>query len=75
MITLQSWGPGSQQHVGTTGLHVLGRIDKPSSSQQLQQLIIAWSPVAAPAGKEDGPTLTAGRDRTLLTNFELADRL
>ncbi|MGL5973662.1 MAG: EAL domain-containing response regulator, partial [Aeromonas sobria] len=53
------------------GLHVLGRIDKPSSSQQLQQLISAWSPASAPAGKEDGPTLTVDELQRALDTDQL----
>lgn len=53
------------------GLHVLGRIDKPSSSQQLQQLISAWSPASAPAGKDDAPTLTMDELQRALDNDQL----
>lgn len=39
------------------GLQVLGRIEKPSSQQQLQVLIESWSPRQEPALKDDGHRL------------------
>ena len=53
------------------GLHVLGRLDKPSNPQQLRQLIDSWSPASAPSGKEDGLTFSADELRRALDNDQL----
>ncbi|MFB2864504.1 EAL domain-containing protein [Aeromonas sp. MdU4] len=53
------------------GLHVLGRIDKPSSPQQLRQLIDAWSPASAPLAQKSGLTLSVDELRRALDNNQL----
>ena len=53
------------------GLHVLGRIDKPSSQQQLRQLIDSWAPKSTQSGKEDGLILSVDELKRALDNDQL----
>ncbi|MGL6166503.1 MAG: response regulator, partial [Aeromonas veronii] len=53
------------------GLHVLGRIEKPSSPQRLRQLIDSWAPKSAPSGKDDGLVLSVDELKRALDNDQL----
>ncbi|EKP0306481.1 EAL domain-containing response regulator [Aeromonas veronii] len=53
------------------GLQVLGRIEKPSSQQQLQVLIESWSPRQEPALKDDGHRLGVDELRRALDEDQL----
>lgn len=53
------------------GLHVLGRIDKPSSPQQLRQLIDSWAPTCGPSVKDAGFTLSVDELRHGLDSDQL----
>ncbi|PJG59320.1 EAL domain-containing protein [Aeromonas cavernicola] len=53
------------------GLQVLGRIEKPSTQQQLKQLIESWSPQQELAKKEEGHRLSLDELRRALEQDQL----